>query len=80
MQRMTYCASIALLRIASRKNKQKDWILDLAEIVLELYYGGRERHTKRVIAPLHAESFGLRGIQETLKDVPACIRFVHEAQ
>lgn len=53
-------------------------IYDRAEVISELYDSGRERHAKKIVALLHAETFQLNGIRETLNDVPACIRFVLE--
>lgn len=50
-------------------------IYDWVGIISELYDSGRGRHAKRVVALLRTEIFKLNGRQETLKNVPVCIRF-----
>lgn len=49
-----------------------------AEVILDLYDSEQERPAKQVVAPWFAEHFELNGIQETLEEVPACIRLVCE--
>lgn len=53
-------------------------IYDWAMVILELYNSDKERHLKGIVALLHAENFGLNGIQETLNVVRVYRQFVHE--
>lgn len=49
---------------------------DRAEVILELYNIGQERHARQTAALLHAENFERTGVQKMLKDVSACNHFM----
>lgn len=51
----------------------KAYIYDWAEVILDLYDSGKERHRKQIVDQLYAENFELNEIREALKDVSATL-------